>query len=121
MYEDYYMAQSGNGLPVFEGSRGQRGHGLGSMLSGLFRSAMPMLKRGLQIFGRHALRTGAQIANDVADGGNFGESARKRVGEGIKPFVSPGEFSMQSGSGKRKLRRKKKKIVKKIKFHDIFK
>jgi len=45
MYEDYYRSQIGSGLPVFEGSLGQRGHELGSMLSGLFRSAMPMIKR----------------------------------------------------------------------------
>lgn len=120
MYEDYYMAQSGNGVPIFQGSRGQRGHGLGSMLSGLFRSAVPILKRGLAAFGRHALRTGAQIANDVADGQNLGDSAKRRVEDGIKRFVSPGEFSMQTGSGKRKTRRRKK-TTKKRKVNDIFK
>ena len=120
MYEDYYMAQRGSGVPVFQGSRGQRGHGLGSMLSGLFRSAVPILKRGLAAFGRHALRTGAQIANDVADGQNLGESAKRRVGDRIKRFVSPEEYSTQTGSGKRKTRRRKK-AIKKRKVNDIFK
>lgn len=126
MYEDYYMSQSGSGMPVFAGSRGQRGHGLGSMLSGLFRSAMPMLKRGLAIFGRHALRTGAQIANDVADGESFGNSARRRVSEGIKR-IDPSEFfSTQSGSGKRKSRssksrkRTKKQKASKRSKHSLF-
>ena len=77
MYEDYYMAQSGNGLPVFQGSRGQRGHGLGSMLSGLFRSAVPMIKRGLATFGKHALKTGLEIAGDVSEGKSFKDSARE--------------------------------------------
>src|ERR1700690_1709935 len=114
MYEDYYMAQSGSGMPVFTGSRGQRGHGLGSMLSGLFRSAMPMIKRGLACFGRHALRTGAQIANDVADGESFGNSEKRRVSEGIKRFDPSEFFSTQSGSGKRKsIRSKKSKRAKK--------
>ncbi len=36
MYEDYYLRQSGDGLPVFHGSRGQRGHGIGSVLGGFF-------------------------------------------------------------------------------------
>ena len=104
LYEDYYMNQSENGVNVFQGSRGQRGHGLGSMLSGLFRSAMPMLKRGLAIFGRHALRTGAEIANDVADGESLGNSARRRVSEGIKR-INPSEFFIpQTGSGRKRRR-----------------
>ena len=87
MYEDYYTSQNGNGVPIFQGSAGQRGHGLGSMLSGLFRSAMPMIKRGLAFFGKQALKTGLEVANDVADGESFGNSARRRVPEGIKHFV----------------------------------
>jgi hypothetical protein len=45
LFTDYYINQAGGSLPVFQGSRGQRGHGFGSVLSGLFRSAVPMLKR----------------------------------------------------------------------------
>ena len=41
--------------------------GFGSILSGFLRSAMPTLKRGLSIFGKEALRTGAKIPTDVAD------------------------------------------------------
>jgi hypothetical protein len=113
MYEDYYLQQSGNGLPIFHGSRGQRGHGLGSMLSGLFRSAFPMIKRGLANFGKHALKTGLEIANDVADGSSFKESAQSRVFPAIKRFAQSDIFSSQSGSGRR--RRKislKRKIAK---------
>ena len=86
MYEDYYMQQSGSGLPVFQGLRGQRGHGIGSVLSGLFRSAVPMLKRGLATFGKHALKTGLEIAGDVAEGKSFKDSARER----IVPTILPG-------------------------------
>ena len=32
-YEQYYANQSGSGIPVFYGALGQRGHGLGSMIS----------------------------------------------------------------------------------------
>ena len=118
MYEDYYIRQSGNGLPVFQGSRGQRGHGLGSMLSGLFRSAVPMLKRGLATFGKHALKTGLEVASDVADGSSFKDSARARILPtilpGIKRFAEEEIFSKQSGSGKRrKTTRKRRKVSKK--------
>ena len=127
------MNQCGNGVPVFEGARGQRGHGLGSILSGLFRSAVPLLKKGLAFFGKQALRTGAQIANDVADGQSFGESAKKRVGDTVNEYV-PGLIPQsgsgrhaineyisglipQSGSGKRRRRIKRKRLSKK---KDIF-
>ena len=123
MYEDYYMQQSGSGLPVFQGSRGQRGHGIGSVLSGLFRSAMPMLKRGLATFGKHALKTGLEIAGDVAEGKSFKESARERIVPTILPsikrFAEEEIFNTQSGSGKRRRRGKKTTKRKRVK-KDIF-
>ena len=97
MYEDYYMQQSGSGLPVYAGGRGQRGHGIGSILSGFFRSAVPFLKRGLKFLGKQALKTGAEIANDVADGKDFADSTRKRVSDRINTYV-PG-FIPQAGNG----------------------
>jgi len=121
MYEDYYMQQSGSGLPVFQGSRGQRGHGLGSMLSGLFRSAVPMLKRGLATFGKHALKTGLEIAGDVSEGKSFRDSARDRIVPtilpGIKRFAEEELFNNQSGSGKR--RKRVRRLIKR-KSKDIF-
>jgi len=141
MYEDYYTAQSGNGLPYYQGSAGQRGHGLGSMLSGLFRSVMPMIKRGLSFFGRQALKTGLEVANDVAEGQSWRDSASRRVPEGINQFVSSAGFTNQSGSGVRGRKREralsiarkqkkkkrsanekknKKKKKKKVKHEDIF-
>ena len=129
-YEDYYLQQSGSGLPIFQGSRGQRGHGLGSMLSGLFRSAVPMIKRGLATFGKHALKTGLEIASDVADGASFKDSAKARILPsilpGIKRFADEEIFSNQSGSGrrrktsKRRKSSKRRKIAKRKSSKDIF-
>lgn len=110
MYEDYYISQAGSGLPIFQGSRGQRGHGFGSVLGGLFRSAMPMLKR----IGGQALRTGAQIASDMVSGKSFSESAAKRISEGINTFLPQNSDSVQTGSGARRTR-KRKRGVKKLK------
>jgi len=123
------MDQSGSGMPVFTGSPGQRGHGLGSMLSGFFRSAFPMIKRGLAAFGKHALKTGLDIANDVAAGDSFQDSTKRRVPEGIKRFATAENFINQSGSGRRRISRKRKssssitrnkKKSKKHKHNDIF-
>lgn len=131
LYETYYLDQSGSGIPVFAGSRGQRGHGIGSLLGGLFRSALPMIKRGLATFGKHALKTGLEIANDVVEGDSLKNAAKRRVPEGIKRFARFENFTNQSGSGRVQSSSKKKRkrptsiqknIVKprKRKYDDIF-
>ena len=129
LYENYYIDQSGSGLPVFVGGRGQRGHGLGSILSGLFRSALPMLRRGLATFGKHALKTGLDIANDVVAGDSLKEAAKKHVPEGIKRFATSSDLFNQSGSGRGRYAKRRKTVrkprisksrTKKRKHNDIF-
>ena len=121
LFTDYYVNQAGGSLPVFQGSRGQRGHGFGSVLSGLFRSAVPMLKR----IGKQALTTGAYIASDMLGGKKFDEAAKSRVREGINSFLQPdSEVSEQTGSGRRRRVVKRKRTTKRLKnlkrSRDIF-
>ena len=75
----YYIYQAGGGggsgggvgpiysVPAFV----QRGHGLGSLLGGLFRSIRPLFFSGLRTagkaLGRVALRTGGKILTDIAE------------------------------------------------------
>jgi len=123
LYENYYARQTGKGLPAFVGYRGQRGHGLGSVLGRLFRFAMPMLKKGLAYVGKHAAQTGQEIAEDVLAGQKFKESARRRLSTGIKRAARLGDFISQSGSGRKRKRKSsgKKKVTKKRKVKkDIF-
>jgi hypothetical protein len=54
-YHEYYLNQAGRGYPVYVGTRYQRGHGLGSIFGSLFKSAVPLLKRGAKTLGREAL------------------------------------------------------------------
>ena len=127
-YEEYYMQQGGRGLPVFHGARVQRGHGIGSIFGGLFRSFFPILKRLAPIIGRKALQTGVQIAADIISGQSFKEAAKNRVShafqEGINT-IAPSD-SDQSGSGfkgrKRRRQQKKKPATTKAKRRktDIF-
>ena len=51
-YENYYLKQAGEGLPGFHGTKYQRGNGLGSILTGLFRVAAPLLKKGAISLGK---------------------------------------------------------------------
>ena len=124
VYEDYYLNQCGHGMPVFYGARMQRGHGLGSIFSGLFRSIFPMLKRVAPVIGKKALQTGIEIVSDVAAGQSLKESAKSRVSnalkEGISSFIQT--ENTQSGSGFRRKRKhsKKSKTSKKKKSKDIF-
>lgn len=83
--DSYYLKQVGSGLPYYSGSTGlQRGYGLGGLLGGLFRSAMPLLKKGVAAVGKQALQTGMEIVGDVAGGQNIKRVAKKRVSQAGK-------------------------------------
>ena len=49
-------------------TRVQRGHGFGSLFSGLLRTVSPLIRRGAVALGKRALTTGTQIAGDVVAG-----------------------------------------------------
>ena len=78
-YNDYYARQVGGALPYFTGARVQRGHGFGSLFSGLLRSVAPLIRRGAVALGKRALTTGAQIASDVVAGQNVKKAAKRRA------------------------------------------
>ena len=63
-------------IAPFAGARYQRGHGLGSVFKGLFRTAIPLLKGPV-------LRAGARLAGDVLRGKNMKQALKNRVA----PFV----------------------------------
>lgn len=79
-YANYYIrqAQTGAGMTYFAGLPSQRGHGLGSFLSGMWRSiVLPLLSKSAVAVGREALGAGSHILEDVASGRNFGSSAKQ--------------------------------------------
>ena len=57
-----HYCQTGGGIPVFAGSPIQQGSGLGNLLSGLVRSALPILKKTVL---PAAVRTGKEVLSDV--------------------------------------------------------
>ena len=78
-YNEYYLNQTGRGYPVYVGTRYQRGHGLGSIFGSLFKSAVPLLKRGAKTLGREALKTGLNLASDVMEGQNATQAANIQI------------------------------------------
>lgn len=50
----------GNGLPVYRGYASQYGHGLGNVLGGIIRSAIPFMAPVVKSAGRSLLLAGAK-------------------------------------------------------------
>ena len=78
-YDQYYLGQAGGNLPVFAGSRVQRGHGIGGILSGLMRMAAPLMKSGMKSLGKQGMKTGLQIAGDVMTGKKPKQAVKRRA------------------------------------------
>lgn len=105
-YVAYYRAQAGNGLAGFRGAPVMYGTGIGGLFRGLFRKAMPLLRRGLEIIKPHMKAAANNIVRDVS-----GQLVSRVVGGG------------QEGSGMAVIRKKhsvgppmppkKRKVVKK--------
>ena len=108
-YEHYYTQQVGRGLPVFTGPRTQRGYGLGGILGGLFRSAMPLIKQGAKTLGREVLNTGIGIAQDALGGENIKTAAKTRfrhAGRNLTQKAIRGLEARATGSRRRGIKRK---------------
>ena len=78
-YDDYHARQVGGALHYFTGARVQRGHGFGSLFSGLLRTVAPLISRGAVALRKRALTTGAQTAGDVVAGKNVKKAAKRRA------------------------------------------
>lgn len=59
--KNHYCQRGGN-IPIFSGTAIQRGYGLGHILSGIVRSAVPILKKTVL---PAVLKTGKEVISDV--------------------------------------------------------
>ena len=82
-HEEYYVQQAGGGLPVFAGARVQQGHGIGNVLGGLIRMAIPLLKSGVGALKREAVKAGVGLA------GNLLKKATSATLKRVAPSSSP--------------------------------
>ena len=55
--------------------------GLGNVLSGLFRSVVPLIKRGGKALLKEGVRTAVQVGSDVLDGKNIKTAMKSRATE----------------------------------------
>ncbi|KAG8239543.1 hypothetical protein J437_LFUL019262 [Ladona fulva] len=100
--------QAGKGISnVYSGVEYQRGHGIGSFLGGIFRSALPILSRGAKAVGKEILRTGVHLLGDVAQNKPIRESVLRRVdeaGDNLKRKAVDSIDKLMKGAGYKKRR-----------------
>ena len=124
MYERYYANQRGGDIVPFIGRRRQRGHGLGSIVGGLFRRfVVPFVQSNAKTVGVNLLRTGANIARDVFAGRKLTEAAKEHVPGGIKRTVGSLKWQSEGNPPRKKVapsKKKKKVAAKKGRGIDIF-
>lgn len=78
------MNQAGSGFGnVYAGGVYQKGHGIGSFLSGLFRCVLPILKKGSATVGSELLKSGANIIADISRNESPEISIKKRGKEAL--------------------------------------
>ena len=65
----------------------QRGYGIGSVLSGMLRAAVPFLRRGAQALGKQALQAGLDVGRDVLSGRKLKDTARQRTLQTVRNVV----------------------------------
>ena len=124
-YQEHY----GHGLPVFQGDILQEGYGLGNVISGLFRTilpiaskhVLPVLKRTAHSAGKSLLRSGANVIRDVAlEKKNLKDSLKRHAKTSLHDLLtSVGEdlTTSQKGSG---YRCKNRRFKRNRKNKDIF-
>ena len=113
LFEQYYVQQQKGGadFPVHVGVYRQRGHGIGSVFASIYRQILPFIKS----LAPRALRAGAEIIDDVSKGKTWKQAAKDAVIGRLPETISKVAFGdgNQSGSGRRRERKHKKKAVNK--------
>ena len=111
-YDEYHHQYGGGGRGiniVYVGSQHQRGHGLGSFFTGLFRRALPFLTKGARAVGKEALPAGVNILDDVAESNKSFKAFKNRInesGQNLKRKAVEKIDNIMEGSGYKGLPRK---------------
>ena len=101
-WHQHFEASRGD---VFVGDRYQRGGSLGSFLRGLLRFVLPMVKSAGGVVAKEALRTGAAIASDVAEGKPIGQAALTHATRGAENLADEAMGAASAELQRRKAQR----------------
>ena len=115
LYDKYFthqanLGQSGRGIPVYKAS----GNGLGSIFSGLFRTAAPLLRETGKTLLREGVNTGLGVLKDLTAGKSVKGALKHRSKEAsqriIKKAFDRGAAAIKLGPRKNIKQRKIKKL-----------
>jgi len=105
LWVEFFASQHGGG--GFIGDPFQRGgFSLGSLFKGLARVALPVLKRAGKSVAKQALQTGMEVADDVIEGKNLGESVKEHGKTALKTQMKKGRKAITQPKRKRKPQQK---------------
>src|SRR5277367_4547891 len=107
------------GHPYIPPPSGQEGHGLGSILSSIARTAIPFLKPIARSIGRTVLDKGCEVGRDVIEGQNLKSSFKQRVFGQDPPQEGSGRRKRKRQERRRKPAKKKKKRKKTVKRKSV--
>lgn len=65
LYRCYYKSQAGYALPGFHGTPVMYGSGIGGIFRSLFRKAVPLFRKGMELIKPHVKTAARNIAQDV--------------------------------------------------------
>lgn len=65
VYARYYVVQAGHGLEGFRGDEYMYGAGLAGLFRGLFRRAVPLFRKGIELVKPHVKNAARNIAKDA--------------------------------------------------------
>ncbi len=105
-----HFFQQGAGFHGLQFQRG--GFGLGSMLSGILRKVLPIAKSAGKSLAKQALGTGLNVATDVIEGRNFGESMEEHGRRGAANLIRKGQASLGRKKRKKKVYKGRKQVGK---------
>jgi len=93
-------SQHGGNINGYAGQPFQRGSDLGSLFSGLFRMALPILKSAGRAVGKQALASGSSVLQDLTAGQEPRLVFRRRGREAVGNLLSTaGDAVRQDGNG----------------------
>lgn len=110
VWEDFFLEQflqTGHGMPVFQGTKYQRGSGLGSIFGGLFRSLLPVVKSVGKAVGKQAIHAGLNVASDALSGRNVGEAVQEHSRVGAAHLLDQAKDHINTGPKRRKRKNQK--------------
>lgn len=88
--------RSGEIPRIYVGAPYQRGHGIGSFLSELFRKILPYLSKGVCAVGKEVLRAGINVIEDVQNNTSLKDAVKTRLKESGKNLKRKAEEKISS-------------------------